>query len=258
MMNYVKHESECALIEITCPDCSIVYKRGDASTQHTEAICLKEQLRILHEESKDNKLQMQELFRQLREIRSVSKLDIKLNLYRDNEPSIISDPGQKKVTVNFADLPTAEKQSLAVPNRYKGLKWAKMAYMHRLLGTTKYPESGYASAFTPVGSPHIVFFKDEASFAIERPNESFTLFSLHSCGVWKDDLQLTIKGYLKSAEINAHTSTLAFGKPQLISLQWKNIDRVTFESSGGTVHPGSSDTAGCQVILTQLIVGEFN
>jgi hypothetical protein len=77
-MDFVKHESDCTLIELTCEDCKLVYKRGDATTNHTENICLKEQLRQFRDESKKNKLEMQELSRQLREIRSLSKSDGKI------------------------------------------------------------------------------------------------------------------------------------------------------------------------------------
>jgi len=250
--------SDCALIELTCQDCKLIYKRGDAITQHTENICLKEQLRQLRDESKKNKLEMQEFSRQLREIRALSKSDIKIDLYNNRETTIISDPMPTKVTLNFADLPSADEQSLPIPNKYKGLKWTKFGYMHKSFATNKYPESGYVTAFTPGDSLHVAIFKDEASIAVERPNETFTLISLNTCAVWKDDLQLTIKGYQNSTEINAHKTILHFGKPQLISLEWKNIDRVTFKSSGGTVHPGSRDSAGCQVAVTQLVIGQLD
>ncbi len=55
---------------MTCEDCKFVYKRGDAATKHTENIRLKEQLRQLRDESKENKRIMQELTQQLGEIRT--------------------------------------------------------------------------------------------------------------------------------------------------------------------------------------------
>ncbi len=256
--DFDNHKNDCALIELACQDCKLIYKRGDAITKHTENICLKEQLRQLRDESKNTTLEMQELSRQLREIRALSESDVKFNLHNDRETTIVSDPMPKKLILNFADLPSADEQSLPIPNKYKGLKWTKFGYMHKSFATNKYPESGYVTAFTCGGSPHIAIFKDEASIAVERPNETFTLISLSTCAVWKDDLQLTIKGYQNSAEINAHTTILRFGKPQLILLEWKNIDKIAFKSSGGTLHPGSRDSAGCQVVLTQLVSGQLD
>jgi hypothetical protein len=179
-------------------------------------------------------------------------------LYYDKGRTVISDPVQTKVALNFADLRSDDEQSLLIPNKYKGLKWTKMGYMNKSFATNKYSESGYTTAFTPGGSPHIAFFKDETSMTIERPNETFTLISLKACAAWNDDLQLTIKGYQKSLQVNTHTAILSFGKPQLIVLRWRNIDRVAFESSGGTPHPGSRDSGGSQVALTHLIIAQLD
>ena len=38
-----------------------MYKRGDVTTKHTDNICLKEQLRQLRDESKQNKQELQKL-----------------------------------------------------------------------------------------------------------------------------------------------------------------------------------------------------
>lgn len=61
------------MIQLTCEDCSLAYKRKEANTVHTENICLRAQLRQCREESKKTKLDFQELSRQLSEMRSLSK-----------------------------------------------------------------------------------------------------------------------------------------------------------------------------------------
>ncbi len=59
------HKSSCALIELTCQDCQLVYRRGGAFMEHTESICLKKQLRQVREESKKNKHEMYEFILRL-------------------------------------------------------------------------------------------------------------------------------------------------------------------------------------------------
>ena len=71
--DFSKHTSSCASIELTCQDCKLIYKRGDAGTKHTENICLREQLRQLRNESKENKREIQELTLQLNEMLTVGK-----------------------------------------------------------------------------------------------------------------------------------------------------------------------------------------
>ena len=136
------------------------------------------------------------------------------------------------------------------------MKWTGISYAHELYVKESHPKSGYVTAFMPGGSPHIAFFKEEASISAEDSNETFTLVSLTACAAWNDDLQLTITGYRNSTQINTHTTTLLFGKPQLILLQWKDIDKITFKSSGGTMHPGIGATVtSTQVVITQLKIG---
>jgi phage-related minor tail protein len=75
------HVINCASIELTCEDCKVVYKKDEGVIKHTENICLKEQLRQLRNESKENQRQLQELTRQLTDITvSQSRLDINIQL----------------------------------------------------------------------------------------------------------------------------------------------------------------------------------
>ena len=107
----------------------------------------------------------------------------------------------------------------------------------------------------PGSSPHIAFFLEEASINAEQADKAFTLISVSACAAWNDDLKLTIKGSRNSIETSTHTATLLSGKAQLILLQWKDIDKVTFEPSGGTAHPGTGSTQGLHVVITQVTIG---
>jgi len=71
--DFDNHTKNCALIKLTCEDCKLVYARRVASTEHTENICLKEQLRQLRDESKENKREIYELKLQLSELCISSK-----------------------------------------------------------------------------------------------------------------------------------------------------------------------------------------
>ena len=168
--------------------------------------------------------------------------------------TVISDPEFNKVTIKFDDLPCAVQVDKAVPNRYRRLNWTGIWYKHKLYADKQHPRSGYVTSFIPGGSPHIAYFSPAASINVELPNETITLVSVTACAAWNDDLQLTITGHQKSTEVNTHTSTLRFGQPQLILLQWKNIDKIIFELSGGKAHPGSDKASGLHVIFTDLTI----
>jgi hypothetical protein len=161
-----------------------------------------------------------------------------------------------KVTIIFDDLPSATEDGKWIPEDYRRLKWNKISYMHLSYGLKAHPTSGYVTAFMPGGSPHIAYFCDEGSISTEHLNQIFTFISLIACAAWNDDVELIITGYRDSTQINTHTLILVFGQPQLILLQWKNIDRIEFRSSGGMPHPGGRDSGGTQVVITPLTIGQ--
>lgn len=130
--------------------------------------------------------------------------------------------------------------------------------MHRSFATKKYAKTGYGSAFTKDGSVHVAFFKDKATIGTALLSEPFVISSLDACAAWRNDLQLTIKGYRNTTVTATHTATLLFGKPQTIQLQWNNIDKVILESSGGTPNPDCPQSASPHVILTRLVIKQTN
>ncbi|CAF1465285.1 unnamed protein product [Rotaria sordida] len=110
--DFDNHISNCTSIELTCQDCKIVYKRGDADRKHTENICLKEQLRQLRDEYKENKREMHELTLQLHEMR-------------------LLNPLIKKIRITFDDLDGTLDKLSCISAEYRGLKWTGISSMHK-------------------------------------------------------------------------------------------------------------------------------
>lgn len=144
-----------------------------------------------------------------------------------------------------------------MPTIYQGMQWTGVRYRRKEYANAKQPKSGYRGAFIPDGSSHAAYFRDDASLCTEFPNSVFTLVSITACAAWNDDLQLTITGHRRSTQVDTHTLILLFGKPQMIFLQWENIDKVIFKPSGGALHSESGGAVNsAQVVLTQLILCE--
>jgi hypothetical protein len=70
--DFPTHESTCELIPLTCEECKLVYRKNEATTKHTESICLREQLNRLRNESKDSKSEIQKLRSQLTAIQTLA------------------------------------------------------------------------------------------------------------------------------------------------------------------------------------------
>ncbi|CAF3081195.1 unnamed protein product [Rotaria sp. Silwood2] len=203
----------------------LVFKRADFDRKHTQIICLKEQLQQLQDESKENKREIHELNLQLDEMRILNQ-------------SIID------TKITFADLQGATDNCYRISDKYRGLKWTGMDYIHKSYAIQNYPTSGYAASFTPGDSSYLAFFREEALVSVNIPDEIFTFFSLTACAAWNDDLQLIITEHRDVVEIYEYTTTLLYGKPQFILLHWEDIDKIIFKSSGGTAHPGNGSLAG--------------
>ncbi|CAF2897819.1 unnamed protein product [Rotaria sp. Silwood2] len=179
--------------------CKLVFKRADFDRKHTQIICLKEQLQQLQDESKENKREIHELNLQLDEMRILNQ-------------SIID------TKITFADLQGATDNCYRISDKYRGLKWTGMNYIHKSYAIQNYPTSGYATCFTPGDSSYLAFFREEALVSVNIPDEIFTFFSLTACAAWNDDLQLIITEHRDVVEIYEYTTTLLYGKPQFILL----------------------------------------
>jgi hypothetical protein len=171
-----------------------------------------------------------------------------------NQLSFVIDPALRKKRITFEDLPSAEDGNKVIPTVYRDLKWTGIAYGHELFLKKEHPKSGYMTSFISGGSPQIAFFSKEASVSVEHVHKTFTFVSVTSCAAWNDDMQLTVTGHRNSVQTNTHTTTLLFGKPKLILLNWKNINKVIFTPSGGTAHPESGGSTQLQTVITQLTI----
>jgi len=173
------------------------------------------------------------------------------------EITIILDSFLTREIITFEDLFRSVNGTLPMPDNYRGLQWAKIYYMNEFFAMDRHPNSGYVTSFIPCGSLHIGFFSEEASISIEPPNETFTLVCFTASAAWRDNLLLTVRAFRNSIQVNYCDIILVFGRPQLISLQWTNIDKVTFKPSGGIPHPGQCGCTGIHVALTQLVVNNL-
>lgn len=164
------------------------------------------------------------------------------------------DPQIEKAKITFDDLPNVANDSALIPNLYHGLKWTNIYYGQEPYFKRRHPNSGYMTAFRASGSSNVAVFLKEASISAKQPNEKYNLVSFSACAAWNDHLELTVTGYRNSMQLNTCTKRLLFGKPRFILLNWKDIDSVSFKSSGGIAHPDSGGSTGLHVIITQLTI----
>jgi hypothetical protein len=248
------HKRSCAACRPARQDANVVYNRGGASRKTTDSRALNEQIRQLREELEQYKNKIQLLTNQLTELQT-RKSETKIFVDDYLNEILFSDRINQEITIAFDDLPSAAEETKWVPTPYRGLKWTKVVYMDKSYALETYPKSGYVTAFMPGGSPHVAFFNEETSFGAINSNETFSLISLSACTAWTDNLHLTITAFRNSVQVNTHTSILLFGKPQMIVLLWRNIDKIVFQPSGGIAFLESDELEkDTHCVITQLTI----
>lgn len=80
----------------------------------------------------------------------------------------------------------------------------------------------------------------------------FQLNSVSLAAAWNTNLQVTIKGTRNNVLIyQTIVSLQVTSRTILYTLKWANIDKITFESTGGTPYPGLGGS-GTHFVLDDL------
>lgn len=119
-----------------------------------------------------------------------------------------------------------------LPNGYQGFNWSNAFAIDP---TGYFLSTANAGGFNTVLSSGRLVLGNGAA----RPLEfwSDTAFSLRGgwfSAAWRNGLTLVARGYLNGAEIFTRAFTLDWASPRWVDLDFVNVDRVRFESSGGS------------------------
>lgn len=85
--NLIEHESQCPMIEWTCPDCNLTVKKSDVTEYHTDLICLQEQLKNLRQSSQEKNCELKKNIHEYKIVERILRTACaehtrKLNAYR--------------------------------------------------------------------------------------------------------------------------------------------------------------------------------
>ena len=145
--------------------------------------------------------------------------------------------------ITFDDITLRDKFE-AVANGYHGFNWDNF-YVTK---GSDAPGTGYESGV--VSTPNVAFnwYANPASFS---STSAFTLNSGYFAGAWNDGLTIHVTGvgattFVKDFVVNT-------GSVTKVEFNWTGLTSVTFESSGGTPHPGLSG-AGVHFAMDNLSV----
>jgi len=125
--------------------------------------------------------------------------------------------------------------SLAVPVGYNNLTWGNLDY----LNAVAFGAPGYTAGMISASN---VVYNGSGSNAVISSSVAFDLLSAYLTAAWRDNLQVELQGYNGAALIYDHIYTLSATSPTLIQFNYLGVTSVEFSSSGGTAHPGYSES----------------
>lgn len=146
-------------------------------------------------------------------------------------------------TITFEDL--AEQISATedlgdIPTGYNNLRWHNVSYMHRnhALRHVKCQRTGYQYVFEQQSrrnpSPYIALNSCGKSMIIGSVLEEYSLFTVHNIELQsaaEDGLEILISASKSNVKLFKKKTKLFIDKSTMISLDWNNIDLLTFEST---------------------------
>ena len=153
--------------------------------------------------------------------------------------------------ITFDDRPAGTNDSIDIPNGYGGLNWDNFSTYDDLSASHSAP-NGYLAGMI---SPHNVALNTFGTPASISSATGFDLGSGYFTAAWFDDLHLQIQGYQGAVLAYDHTYILSAVSPSLIILNYADVTSVTFNSFGGTLHPGYDHGMGTQFALDDLQIG---
>jgi hypothetical protein len=139
---------------------------------------------------------------------------------------------RSQTVVTFDDLPV--NGTGRVPLFYQGLEWQQFDYVNAVLNTNVTGGvNGYY--FGMVSASNVAFNSMGTSGLISSPNlaTTFDFLSVYLTGAWNSNLNILIFGYNNSTELYNTTVVVSATSPTLFTFDYRNINRLIFNTAGG-------------------------
>lgn len=154
-------------------------------------------------------------------------------------------------TINFDDLSDGE----TIPLGYDGLSWNNFGAENGADASSDFGYNGYTNGV--VSSPNVANngFGDPA----EIYGTAFYLNSADFTAAWRDDLDVSVVGYVGGVATYNTSFDVNTSGPTLETFDWANLSEVEFSTSGGTLDSNVTYTvnpdADGQFAMDNLTIG---
>lgn len=163
---------------------------------------------------------------------------MKYTVTNSQQYCVFLDCGCTRV-LTFDDIPNAGNIHLTtIPNGYGGFDWTNAYYLNTTWERVTYGWNGYATGRN--SGIFVALNANGQQMAMNVPvGQYFQLNSAVLAAAWNNNLMVTIQGTRANVLIYQTVVSLQVAsKTTLYMLKWSGIDKITFNSTGGTPYPG--------------------
>jgi hypothetical protein len=160
--------------------------------------------------------------------------------------------GQAQAAVlNFDDLPIADPLFEEPVSSYGGLTWGNT---YAIDGAGYGAGTGYQNSAV---SGNNVILNGYGDVATTANGTQFTFNGAYLTSAFRDNLNVTINGYLGGTLVSSISATIGTNGPTWLAANFEGIDSLSFVTSGGTVVVDSPDfEEGTQFALDNFTFNE--
>ncbi len=137
----------------------------------------------------------------------------------------IGGTGGSTTVLTFGDIVTTEAGH--IPDGYGGLTWSSSFWALKPSTTS---DSGYRRGMV---TPDYVAYNNAAD-PVEVSGDTFTFVGAYLIGAWRNNLFIDVSGYRSGVCVYTRTVTLTAQFPTWFQFDYEDVDRVTFNSYGGS------------------------
>jgi hypothetical protein len=123
----------------------------------------------------------------------------------------------------------------SIDNGYGGFNWNNMYYIK----DTYRPGSGYDNG--TVSGSYTAFNPFGTSASLTRTGSPFDFNSVYLTAAWKNDLSVTVEGFLGGVQKYSQTVAVNTAGPQLFNFNFAGVDTLKFSSSSASASLPSSN-----------------
>jgi hypothetical protein len=143
--------------------------------------------------------------------------------------------------VTFDDIPNADAPYPYLTNGYESLNWTNFACLDAI---HERAVNGVSGGYYGMVSPSNIVFNAFGNPAeIDATGMSFNFLSAYMTGAWRSNLNIQVQGFSGATLLYSTTVVVSATSPTLFAFGYLDVNRLTFNSSGGQYAGFGSDAS---------------